>query len=179
MKIFFGKTSVNCTHRVQSSINWFKTTFKEKHLIVSLVTKLVIILWDILLTIHATSSEKRIWLFFSLNVEQNPSEMETCFIIMLHHGTLSYTYSSHLLNDKQICLSTMIRVKVLKPCSHTNEWYSCTFHKRETKSATQHTSRTWRGHVALALTLGHEIFVDWAHLKNTCSLWATCWIFLI
>lgn len=56
-----------------------------------------------------------------------------------------------------------------------NEWYSSMFHKRETKSTTQHTS--WRGHVALAMTLGHEIFVDWAHLKNTCSLWATCWIF--
>ncbi len=86
---------------------------------------------------------------------------------MLDHGALPYTYSSHLLNDKQICLSTMMRVKVLKPCSHMSQMND-TFHKRETKSATQQTSR--RGHVALALTLGREIFVDWAHLKNTCYL---------
>jgi len=40
---------------------------------------------------------------------------------MLDHGALPCTYSSHLLNDKQICIPMMMRAKVLKACSHISQ----------------------------------------------------------
>ncbi len=76
-------------------------------------------------------------LFFSLNVEQNLSEMETCFIRMLDHGALPYTYSSHLSNDKQICLSTMMRAKVLKPCSQIAQMNDTAAHSTQGKQSPQ------------------------------------------